>query len=118
MIRLAMLELVVLSVLTAGCLSRPLLYDVKVAPDVISPNADGRDDVTRVEYKLRRSADLSIYFLNAEGEKHYTKPRTNRGSQSETDLRTKRGLEKEHPLLARALLVSQRFFYHILRRKC
>jgi hypothetical protein len=41
--RLTILGLVVLSVLAAGCISRPLLYDVKVAPDVISPNADGRD---------------------------------------------------------------------------
>ncbi|NIN97585.1 MAG: hypothetical protein GTO49_21915, partial [Anaerolineae bacterium] len=48
--RLTVLGLVVLSVLAVGCISRPLLYDVKVAPDVISPNADGRDDVTRIEY--------------------------------------------------------------------
>jgi len=78
--RLTVLGLVVLSVLTAGCISRPLLYDVKVAPDVISPNADGRDDVTRIEYKLRRSADLSIYFLDAEGEKHYFRENKRRSS--------------------------------------
>ena len=72
--------LTVLSVLTAGCLSRPLLYDVKVAPDVISPNADGRDDVTRIDYKLRRSADLSIYFLDAESEKHYFRENKRRSS--------------------------------------
>jgi len=78
--RLAVLGLVVLSVLAAGCISRPLLYDVKVAPDVISPNADGRDDVTRIEYKLRRSADLSIYFLDAEGEKHYFREDKRRSS--------------------------------------
>jgi len=78
--RLSVLWLVVLSVLMAGCLSRPLLYDVKVAPDVISPNADGRDDVTRIEYKLRRSADLSIYLLDAEGEKHYFRENKRRSS--------------------------------------
>jgi hypothetical protein len=78
--RLAVLGLVVLSVLAVGCLSQPLLYDVKVAPDVISPNADGRDDVTRIEYKLRRSADLSIYFLDAEGEKHYFREHKRRSS--------------------------------------
>jgi len=78
--RLTVLGLVVLSVLVAGCLSRPLLYDVKVAPDVISPNADGRDDVTRIEYKLRRSADLSIYFLDAKGEKHYFRENKRRSS--------------------------------------
>jgi len=78
--RLTVLGLVVLSVLAAGCISWPLLYDVKVAPDVISPNADGRDDVTRIEYKLRRSADLSIYFLDAEGEKHYFREDKRRSS--------------------------------------
>jgi hypothetical protein len=78
--RLTVLGLVVLSVLVAGCLSRPLLYDVKVTPEVISPNADGRDDVTRIEYKLRRSADLSIYFLDAEGEKHYFRENKRRSS--------------------------------------
>jgi hypothetical protein len=78
--RLTILGLVVLSVIAAGCISRPLLYDVKVAPDVISPNADGRDDVTRIEYKLRRSADLSIYFLDAEGEKHYFREDKRRSS--------------------------------------
>jgi hypothetical protein len=72
--------LAVLGVLTAGCISRPLLYDVKVAPNVISPNADGRDDVTRIEYKLRRSADLSIYFLDPQGEKHFFRENKRRSS--------------------------------------
>jgi hypothetical protein len=78
--RLTVLGLVVLSVLAAGCISRPLLYDVRVSPEVISPNADGRDDVTRIEYKLRGSANLSIYFLDAEGEKHYFRENKRRSS--------------------------------------
>jgi hypothetical protein len=75
-----LVRLAVLSVLMAGCLSRPLLYDVQVAPEAISPDADGRDDVTRIEYKLRRSADLSIYFLDAGSEKHYFRDDKRRSS--------------------------------------
>jgi len=35
----------------------------------ISPNADGNQDVTRISYTLRRPATISIYFLNAQGQR-------------------------------------------------
>ncbi|MGC9334011.1 MAG: hypothetical protein ACP5JJ_07685 [Anaerolineae bacterium] len=54
-----------------GCHLLPLLHDVSVSPDGISPNADGDDDATRIQYKLTRNARLSIYFENAEGERFY-----------------------------------------------
>lgn len=54
-----------------GCISHPLLYDVEVNPQLISPNADGDTDVTYINYKLSRSAELSIYFVDEEGEEHY-----------------------------------------------
>jgi hypothetical protein len=54
-----------------GCIARPLLYDVRIVPQVISPNADGRTDVTRIAYRLSRSADLSIYFADSEGQRRY-----------------------------------------------
>lgn len=54
-----------------GCHLRPLLYDVAVSPAVISPNADGSEDATNIEYKLSRNALLSIYFEDAEGGRHY-----------------------------------------------
>ena len=57
--------------LSTGCASRPLLYDVNVRPQVISPNADGQTDVARISYRLSRSADLSIYFVDSEGQRHY-----------------------------------------------
>jgi hypothetical protein len=66
--------LAVLLLITAGlsgCHLRPLLYDVSVSPDVISPNADGNDDATNIEYKLSRNASVSIYFENADGERFY-----------------------------------------------
>jgi hypothetical protein len=49
----------------------PLLYDVRVAPDTISPNADGDQDVTEIFYSLRRTATVSIYFENEAGERFY-----------------------------------------------
>ncbi|MBC7251007.1 MAG: hypothetical protein H5T62_12080 [Anaerolineae bacterium] len=54
-----------------ACLSRALLYDVDVYPPTISPNADGQDDVTLIQYKLRRNANVSIYLVDSAGEKHY-----------------------------------------------
>ena len=47
----------------------PLLYDVQVTPDAISPNADGVQDVTEILYSLRRPAAVSIYFVNDVGER-------------------------------------------------
>jgi len=58
-------------VILGGCSFRSLIYDVSVSPPAISPNADGEDDVTRIEYKLARNADLSIYLVDEQGRKHY-----------------------------------------------
>jgi hypothetical protein len=60
-----------LAVLLSACRVRPLIYEVQVRPAVITPNGDGDTDVTRIAYKLSRSADLSIYFVDEAGEKHY-----------------------------------------------
>ena len=49
----------------------PLLDNVTVAPDLITPNADGSDDVTQITYSLRRTASVSIYFTNSAGEQYY-----------------------------------------------
>lgn len=58
-------------VLATGCGLRPLLYDVSVSPETITPNADGITDVTRISYKLSRSANLSIFLVDDEGQEHY-----------------------------------------------
>jgi hypothetical protein len=49
----------------------PLLYNVRVTPDLITPNADGDQDVTEIFYSLRRTATVSIYFEDEGGERHY-----------------------------------------------
>ncbi len=58
-------------ILLTACASGSLLSDVQVNPTAISPNADGIEDVTRISYHLGRSADLSIYLVDDEGERHY-----------------------------------------------
>lgn len=49
----------------------PLLHNVRVAPDFITPNADGNQDVTEIQYSLRRTAQVSIFFENEAGERFY-----------------------------------------------
>jgi hypothetical protein len=49
----------------------PLLYNVRVTPEMITPNADGDQDVTEIFYNLRRTANVSIYFENEAGERFY-----------------------------------------------
>ncbi len=68
--------LVAIFVLLGGCgqldfATGALLYNVKVDPDHITPNADGNQDVTGFSYSLRRTANVSIYFENAKGERFY-----------------------------------------------
>lgn len=54
-----------------GCSFRPLIYGVSYSPQAISPNADGVDDVARIEYRLARNAELSIYLVDEQGKEHY-----------------------------------------------
>lgn len=70
---LLVLCLLSLALLSTSCVSllRPLLTDVSVAPALISPNADGQDDVTRIRYTLGRNADLSITFTDAAGQVYH-----------------------------------------------
>jgi hypothetical protein len=65
------LVLLLLSLGLSACHLRPLIYDVSVSPASISPNADGTDDATNIEYRLSRNAVVSIYFEDANGERYY-----------------------------------------------
>ena len=51
--------------------SNPLVYDVEIEPAVISPNADGVEDVARISYKISRQSALYIYFVDEEGQQHF-----------------------------------------------
>ena len=65
------LILAVLVIALAGCTSKPLIVDVSVSPDTISPNADGDTDVAEIRYHVTRQASLSIYFVDETGQEHY-----------------------------------------------
>ena len=65
------LLLILALILLAACASGPLLSNVRVNPLTISPNADGVTDVTRISYQLSRSANLSIYLVDDEGQRYY-----------------------------------------------
>jgi hypothetical protein len=75
----SLLALLVLS----SCGRKPLLYDAQVAPDHITPNADGDTDITLIEYSLGRSADLSIYFIGPDGTQHYFRDREPRAPRDD-----------------------------------
>ena len=68
--RLSLLACLLL-LIVASCAGRPLLADVSVRPEVITPNADGMEDVARVAYRLSRSANLSIYLVDEADQRHY-----------------------------------------------
>ena len=58
--------------LLCGCVGgQPLLHDVEISPAVISPNADGVDDVARITYKISRPSQLYICFIDAQGQEYF-----------------------------------------------
>ena len=65
--------LVVLCILSA-CGQKPLLQDVSVAPDTITPNADGQTDLTRITFTLNRNAIVSIKLFDASGQAYVFRP--------------------------------------------
>jgi hypothetical protein len=65
------LFLAILAFSLGGCTFSPLLSDVTVAPNAVSPNADGKDDVTLINYRIGRSAQVSIYLVDQAGNRHY-----------------------------------------------
>jgi len=51
--------------------TRPVIAEAKFGTQTLSPNADGKNDITTVSYRLRREATLSIYFEDADGQRYY-----------------------------------------------
>lgn len=64
------LVLLLLLIAVSGCGPRELLYDVSIRPEVISPNADGHDDVAEIKYSLSAQASIDIYLVDSAGERH------------------------------------------------
>jgi len=66
-----LLVLALTALLAAACSFRPLLSNASMQPAVISPNADGSDDATNIRYTLGRTAEISIFFEDQQGNRHY-----------------------------------------------
>lgn len=75
-ISVALLTFIALIVVAWAVLrpSGPLLIEADFGLSVISPNADGLNDVTRVRYVLSQPAKVSIYFLDEHGERYEFRP--------------------------------------------
>ena len=58
------------AVLLAACTSNPPISNVTVAPNIISPNGDGKDDLARISYKVNAPAHVSIYLTDAQGKRY------------------------------------------------
>ena len=71
--------LIIAECVLSACGSRELLSKTSFAPDTISPNGDGVQDVTAVHYELARPANVSIYVQDVNGQRTYfreNQPRT------------------------------------------
>jgi len=49
----------------------PPLSAASIALPAISPNADGKTDITGIHYALRRPANISIYVVDPAGQRYY-----------------------------------------------
>ncbi|HEY88759.1 MAG TPA: hypothetical protein G4N98_03375 [Thermoflexia bacterium] len=56
--------------LLTACEQKPLLAEVTFTPSTISPNADGRDDLTNISFRLNRNATVAIHFYAADGQQY------------------------------------------------
>lgn len=63
--------LIIIASVLGGCVRRTLLSDVLIRPDVISPDADGTEDVAEIRYELSRQSTLTMYFVDEAGERHF-----------------------------------------------
>jgi len=70
MIRRVWAAFALMVALTACALGASPLGEVTVAPDVISPNADGADDLARISYRINMPARVSIYLTDSQGRRY------------------------------------------------
>jgi hypothetical protein len=59
----------------SACGEKPLLSEVSFSTDLITPNADHDNDVLVITYNLARSAKVSIYFEDGDGNRYYFRDR-------------------------------------------
>ncbi len=82
LVRNAILILIGIILLT-GCGEKPLLQEVSVSPEVITPNADGQTDLAKITFLLNRSANVSISLYDTAGRTYVFRPPTPLGLNKE-----------------------------------
>ncbi len=71
--------IIVLPLMLTACGEQPLLSGVSFDRDLITPNADGHTDVLKITYNLNRSAEVSIFFEDDDGNRFAFRDRAYRG---------------------------------------
>jgi predicted small lipoprotein YifL len=66
--------LLALLMILSACGQKPLLEDVSVAPETITPNADGQTDLTKITFTLNRTATVSVMLVDAQGQAFTFRP--------------------------------------------
>ncbi|MBN1873773.1 MAG: hypothetical protein JXA33_06055 [Anaerolineae bacterium] len=66
--------LILLTLISCG--KKEILENVTLAPDTISPNADGTTDLAKIEFLLNRSATVAIYLYDTTGREYTFRPPT------------------------------------------
>ncbi len=75
----------------------PRIENLVAQPDIISPNFDAVDDVAHVSFRLTKTARVSIYATNAQGQKAYVGVRDEKREAGEY-AETWSGVVNEQPL--------------------
>ncbi len=72
-----------LALTLTACGEKPLLSEVSFSTDLITPNADHDTDVLVITYNLARSAEVSIYFEDRDGNRYYFRDHVHHGPSVE-----------------------------------
>jgi hypothetical protein len=62
-----------------ACGPRPVLENVSVSPTLITPNADGQEDLAKIEFILNENAEVSLDLIDDAGEIYNFRPLTRLG---------------------------------------
>ena len=59
----------VVALALSACAGGASVSNLEVNPSVISPNADGKDDLARITYRVNQPVRMSVYLLDADGKR-------------------------------------------------
>ena len=58
-------------IITTGCSNNSLLASASFRPTTITPDGDGQNDATQIDYALNRDAQVSIFLRDSAGQLYY-----------------------------------------------